>query len=103
MESHENDLREEIKDAEKVLLIQQDYTQVEFDGPTRALLDFAEKLTRQHLEMGRADIVVLRDHGFDDRDILDAVQLIGYFNYTNRVMAALGIEPEADMRFRRHD
>ena len=32
---------------------------------------------------------------------LDAVQTIAYFNYANRVMDALGVEPEADMRHRR--
>ena len=99
MESHENDLREEIQDEEKVLQIQRDYTQVDLGKQTRALLDFAKKLTLHHREMERADIEALRAQGFDDRDILDAVQLIGYFNYTNRVMAALGIQPEADMRF----
>jgi hypothetical protein len=38
-----------------------------------------------------------------DRDILDAVEVIAYFNYINRVADALGIEPEPEMRaaFRR--
>lgn len=103
MESHENDLREEIKDENKTRQIQEDYTQVDLGPQNRALLDFARKLTLNHLEMGRADIDALRGQGFDDRTILDAVQLIGYFNYTNRVMGALGIEPEADMRFRRKE
>jgi len=103
VESHENDLREEIKDENKTRQIQEDYTQVDLGPQNRALLDFARKLTLNHLEMGRADIDALRGQGFDDRTILDAVQLIGYFNYTNRVMGALGIEPEADMRFRRKE
>jgi len=33
-----------------------------------------------------------------DRDILDAVQVISYFNYINRVADALGIDPEPEMR-----
>ena len=36
----------------------------------------------------------LRQHGFDDRSIHDTVQIIGYFNYINRVADALGVEPE---------
>jgi hypothetical protein len=32
-----------------------------------------------------------------DCDILDAVQVIAYFNYINRVADALGIDPELEM------
>ncbi len=35
----------------------------------------------------------LRAHGFDDRAIHDAVQVISYFNYITRVADALGVEP----------
>jgi alkylhydroperoxidase family enzyme len=40
----------------------------------------------------------LRSHGFDDRAIHDATQVIAYFNYINRVADALGVEPEAFVR-----
>ncbi len=39
----------------------------------------------------------LRGHGFSDEDILDAVHIIGFFNYYTRLADALGIEPEPDM------
>lgn len=45
--------------------------------------------------MGPADLDVLRTHGFDDRAIHDAVQIIGFFNYITRVADALGVEREA--------
>jgi alkylhydroperoxidase family enzyme len=45
----------------------------------------------------RRDLESLRKHAFTDRDILDAVQVISYFNYINRVADALGVEPEAEM------
>ena len=48
-------------------------------------------LTSRHLE-------ALRRHGLSDRDILDAVQVISYFNYINRVADALGIDPEPEMQ-----
>lgn len=99
MESHEQDLREEVLDEEKVLALQEDYTKVALEPPTKALLDFAAKLTREPTKMTQGDIETLREHNFEDRDILDAVQLIGYFNYTNRVMDSLGIRPEPDMRY----
>jgi len=47
-------------------------------------------LSDRHLE-------TLRLHGLTDRDILDAVQVISYFNYINRVADALGIDPELEM------
>jgi hypothetical protein len=40
----------------------------------------------------------LRRHALTDRDILDAVEVIAYFNYINRIADALGIEPEPEMR-----
>jgi uncharacterized peroxidase-related enzyme len=99
MESHEPDLLDEIQDQEKVLKIQEDYTRVDFDPATRALLDYAVKLTLDIHNMEEADVESLRTKGFTDEDILDAVHLISYFNFVNRVLDALGAEPEPDMRF----
>ncbi len=48
-------------------------------------------LTDRHLE-------TLRLNGLSDRDILDAVEVIAYFNYINRIADALGIDPEPEMR-----
>jgi len=39
----------------------------------------------------------LRQEGLSDRDILDAVEVIAYFNYINRIADALGIDPEPEM------
>ncbi len=44
--------------------------------------------------MNPADLDALRSHGLDDRAIHDAVQIIGYFNYINRVAESLGVEQE---------
>ncbi len=103
MESHEADLRAEIQEDAKVLAIQEDYRQVELDPPTKGLLDFAVKLTLSPKQMRAGDIEALRELGFADEAILDAVQLVGYFNYINRVIDGLGAEPEPDMRFRLAD
>jgi len=99
MESHEQDLLDEIHDLDKVRKIQDDYRQIDLGTATRKLLDFAVKLTLSIKDMKRADIESLRESGFKDEDILDAVHLISYFNFSNRVMDALGIEPEPDMRY----
>ena len=48
--------------------------------------------------MTAADLDPLRRAGLTDADILDAVQVIAYFNYIIRVADALGVDPEPDMR-----
>jgi alkylhydroperoxidase family enzyme len=48
--------------------------------------------------MSAGDVEALRGHGFTDRAVHDAVQVIGYFNYINRVADALGIENETIVR-----
>jgi alkylhydroperoxidase family enzyme len=48
--------------------------------------------------MGQGDIDRLRALGLDDRAISDATQIIGYFNYINRVADALGVELETFVR-----
>jgi len=100
MESHEPDLRAEVQNEKKVRQIQDDYTKAEFEPATARLLDFAKKLTLDPRGMSAKDVEALRSSGFSDPDVVDAVQLIGYFNYVNRVIDGLGAEPEPGMRFR---
>jgi len=64
----------------------------------RALCAYAEKLTLAPTQMGEADIARLRVAGLDDVAIHDATQIIGFFNYINRVADALGVEPERFVR-----
>ena len=46
--------------------------------------------------MGETEIAKLREHGWSDAGIHDAIQVISYFNYVNRVAEAVGIGPEPD-------
>ncbi|MDE2749308.1 MAG: hypothetical protein OXI34_10115 [Chloroflexota bacterium] len=48
--------------------------------------------------MGEADVEGLRAAGLDDVAIHDATQIIGFFNYINRVADALGVQPEDFVR-----
>ncbi len=64
----------------------------------RALCELAAKLTHRQKEMRAADPDLLREHGFDDRGIHDAVQVIGYFNYITRIADGLGVEAEDFIR-----
>ena len=48
--------------------------------------------------MSAADVSRLRAAGLDDAAIHDATQIIGFFNYINRVADALGVERESFIR-----
>lgn len=75
-----------------------DWREAELSVSDQALCRYAEKLTSSQRDMGSADIEELRAHGFDDRAIHDATQVVGYFNYITRVADALGVEPEEFIR-----
>ena len=62
----------------------------------KALCDFAVKVTHEPAVVGLADIEALRGQGWSDTGIHDAIQVIAYLNYMNRVADAVGIEDEPD-------
>jgi len=61
-----------------------------------ALCDYAVKLTTFPSEVAREDADALRANGWDDIAIHDAIQVIGYFNYINRIADAVGIDDEPE-------
>lgn len=73
-----------------------DYRDAALEPRARALCDFAVLLTATPSAVGAADVDALRMHGVDDVAIHDAIQVIAYFNYINRVADAVGIEDEPE-------
>ena len=67
----------------------------------RALCDYAIKLTAAPATVGIEDADALRAVGWDDAAIHDAIQVISYFNYINRVAEGVGIEDEPEWGPRR--
>jgi uncharacterized peroxidase-related enzyme len=63
-----------------------------------ALCDFAVKVTHEPAAVGPADIDALRAQGWSATAVHDAIQVIAYFNYVNRVADAVGIEDEPEWR-----
>ncbi|SPF77532.1 peroxidase-related enzyme [Pseudoprimorskyibacter insulae] len=59
----------------------------------RAMLGFAEKMTKASHEIQEYDREALRDAGFSDRDIWDIANVAGFFNMTNRVASATDMRP----------
>ena len=48
-------------------------------------------------EVGRVDVDALRDAGLSENAISDAAQVIGFFNYINRIAESLGVDLEPEM------
>jgi uncharacterized peroxidase-related enzyme len=74
--------------------VKTDWTRAPLADADRVLMQFAVKLTRTPGAMRPGDVETLRAAGFDDRAISDAVQIVGYFNYINRVADGLGVDLE---------
>lgn len=85
-------------DAKLASQVKRNYLHAKLPPRSRALAKFADLITRTPAAGRKKDIDVLRKHGLSDRDILDAVEVIAYFNYITRVADALGIDPEPEMR-----
>jgi uncharacterized peroxidase-related enzyme len=84
--------------AELAEQIKRDYRQAPIDIKTRALLDFAVRITQDVHSVTSRTIDALRAAGWSDEQIHDAVQVIALFNYYSRLADALGVEPEDFMR-----
>lgn len=78
--------------------IARDWRSAPLAAVDQALCEYAEKLTRNPGAVGADDLLPLRKAGLNDVAIHDAVQVIAYFNYINRVADALGVERETFIR-----
>lgn len=74
--------------------LSQDYTAAALSAADRAMLDYAAKLTLTPTAVTEADVEGLRQVGFEDRAILDIVQITAYYAYVNRIADGLGVSLE---------
>lgn len=66
----------------------------------RALLAFCRKLNAEPAKVVDADVAALRDEGWPDEAIEDAIFITASFNLYNRLMDGYGIAPRPDERNR---
>lgn len=95
MNNHGESLRKETGDDALTRRIIEDFRKAPIDSRTMRMLEYSEKLTLRPREISEADLAPLREEGMTDEDIFDLVQIIGYFNYTNRRANGLGVDPDA--------
>lgn len=74
--------------------IKRDWRTAGLGEADRALLAYAEQLTCEPSAATEGALEELRRHGFADADLHDAVQVISYFNYINRIADGLGVDLE---------
>ncbi len=66
----------------------------DLEQKTRALLDYAEKLTKAPSMIDDADVEALRQAGWDEQGIYEATALVSFFNFSGRLEAASGLPPD---------
>jgi uncharacterized peroxidase-related enzyme len=72
------------------------YRVADLSPRTRAMLDFAVKMTRASAEIEEPDREGLRAVGFSDRDIWDIAAVAAFFNMSNRLASAVDMRPNPD-------
>ncbi|KAF4470930.1 peroxidase-related enzyme [Fusarium albosuccineum] len=60
----------------------------------KALAAFAELVASKPREVGKKDLEKLKQVGFQQEQIVEIVEVAGWFSHSNRLMIALGIEPD---------
>ena len=68
-----------------------------FENKELALLIYAKKLTLNPGKINQKDFQELKKVGLNDGEILEANQIICYFNYVNRSINGLGVTTEGDI------
>ena len=89
-------LENEGRDGSLADVAMEDYRNAVLDPPVRRLMDFAVQVTLDVHRVSEATIAELRAVGWADAAILEAVEIIGFFNYYNRMADTLGVEPEPE-------
>jgi len=67
-----------------------------FEGMELEMLRYAEKLTLRPSDMVHEDVLAFKAAGAEDGKILELNQIVGYFNYVNRLLNGLGVTTSGD-------
>jgi uncharacterized peroxidase-related enzyme len=77
--------------AERITI---DYRRAGLDARTRAMLDYAVKITRRSVECDEGDVEALRALGFSAEDVYDIIGTAALYNFNNRLANAAGHIPD---------
>lgn len=83
-------------DPELGEMLVMNYRVAELSPRHRAMLDFAWKLTSTPWEIDEPDRQALRDAGFTDSEIFDIGEVVGFFNFSNRMAYTVDMMPNRE-------
>ncbi|MFC5861404.1 carboxymuconolactone decarboxylase family protein [Acidicapsa dinghuensis] len=75
-------------------LVEGKLDEADLTGAERALLDYVAKVTEAAYRTTPEDVQNLRDHGWTEPQIAEAVYITAMFAFFNRVADAFGISPQ---------
>lgn len=83
------------KDRDRVAQLRNDYNKLDLDNVDKRLCQLARELTLNPNGINKDKYITpLKNTGLSDRAILDAVLVISYFNFVNRMVLGLGVETD---------
>ncbi|HMO15135.1 MAG TPA: hypothetical protein PKD64_13090 [Pirellulaceae bacterium] len=86
------------READRIVhRIAADWRSAPLTEANQALCNYAWKLTTSPAKMAAEDLEALRERKFCEQAIHDATQVIGYFNYINRIADGLHVDQELDV------
>lgn len=68
-----------------------DYANAPVGDKEKALFRFADKLTRKSSDITPADVEAVRQAGWDEQALVEAVFTVAWFNFINRISFGLGL------------
>jgi uncharacterized peroxidase-related enzyme len=100
--THANALRRYGMDKDLLDVLTINWRRADLSPRERALAEFATLLTDLPAEADESYIDILRDAGLSEAQILEAVQIVAIYNFSNRLNSGLGIKlnPEAHAAYR---
>ena len=78
--------------------VKSDFRSAPLDPQTRALLEFAEKLTLTPYKIWDEDIAHLQEVGWGEEAVVQTIHIVGIFNYLVRLADAFGLEWEPEVK-----
>jgi len=101
VEHHYQGMKKELNDDSRAGVIRVSLENGEpnriFTGKYLQLMEYAEILTNSPYDIDENIITNLRESGCTDGEILEANQVISYFNYANRTVLGLGVNTDGDI------
>jgi uncharacterized peroxidase-related enzyme len=85
------------KDQNRVDQLRSNYNRADLSNVDKRLCQLARELTLNPESINESThIDPLKNMGLSDRAILDAVLVISYFNFVNRIVQGLGVEADEE-------